>query len=142
MLIFFITDAEKGQWTLAPKPKEDMAPTAAEPEEREVIKLTENNHSVLYQKLAEHSAKWREIRTHLGFRPSELDKIQARPTLYANAPKSLFSAMLAEWLQWTSRDQRGSTTYATLEGLSNTLNKAGLSEAAELITAVILKPTA
>ena len=132
----FITDAEKAQWTLAPKPKKDdheQAETATEPEEREVIKLDENNHSVLYQKLVEHCAKWREIGTHLGFRPSELQEIQSRPALYATAPKSLLSAMIADWLQWAPGDQRGSTKCATLEGLSDALNKVGLSEDAQSI---------
>ena len=87
----------------------------------------------MYVKLTEHGAKWREIGTHLGFRPSELDEIQARPALYATAPKSWLGAMLAEWLQWTPGDQRGSTKCATLEGLSDALNKAGLSEAAQSI---------
>ena len=52
--------------------------------------------------MVEHSAKWREIGTHLaiGFRPSELEEIQARPALYTDAPKSLLNAMLADWLQW------------------------------------------
>ena len=49
--------------------------------------------------------------------------------------------MLAEWLQWTPEDQRGSTNYATLEGLRDALNKAGLLEAAHLITTEILKTT-
>ena len=86
-MLVFIIDAEKAHWMLAPKQKEDVAPTGVEPEEREVTKLSENNHSVLYQKLAEHSAKWREISTHLGFRPSELDEIQARPTSTLLHPK-------------------------------------------------------
>ena len=123
---------------LAPKPKEDdrEATPATEPEEREVTRLSENSHSVLYQKLVEHCAKWREIGTHLGFRPSELQEIQSRPALYATAPKSLLSAMLADWLQWAPGDQRGSTECATLEGLSDALDKAKLSEAARLITTV------
>jgi hypothetical protein len=131
--------------------KEDAAITAAaaaEPqaEEREPkpkpTKLSENNHSVLYAKLAKHSAEWREIGIHLGFCPSELNEIQARPPLYTTAPKSLLSAMIADWLQWAPGDQRGSTNYATLEGLRDAVNKAGLSEAAQSITTEILKPTA
>ena len=142
---FLITDAEKAQWMLAPKLKDDHeAAIATEPtaEGREVTNLYENNHSVLYQTLVEHCAKWREIGTYLGFRPSELEEIQARPALYTTAPKSLLSAMLAGWLQWVPGDQRGSTKCATLEGLSDALNKAGLSEAAQSITTVTLEPMA
>ncbi len=167
-VLIFITDAENAQWTLAPKqtedtvtceerepPKEDGATTAEEPQVKErqpkkedvataatdpqtkegEPKLSENDHSVLYGKLAEHSAEWREIGTHLGFRPSELNEIQARPLLLNNAPKSWLSAMLADWLQWAPGDQRD---YATLEALSDALNKVGLSKAAT----EILKPTA
>ena len=125
--------------------EEDAATTAAEPQveerEPESTKLSESNHSVLYEKLNEYSAEWREIGTYLGFRPRELNEIQARPPLYATAPKSVLNAMLADWLQWAPEDQRGSKSYATLEGLRDALNKAGLSEAAYSITTEILKPT-
>ena len=96
----------------------------------------------MYEKLTEYSAKWREIGTHLGLRPTELDKIHARPLLLSDAPNSWLNTMLAEWLQWAPGDRRGSTNCATLEGLRDALNKAELSEAAQSITAEILKPTA
>ncbi len=135
-------DAAVEDLEIEPK-KEDVVTAATDPQTKErEPKLSENNHSVLYGKLAEHSAEWREIGTHLGFRPSELNEIQARPPLYATAPKSLLSAMLADWLQWAPGDQRGSTNYVTLEGLRDAVNKAGLSDAARLITTEILKPTA
>ena len=135
--------------TTSAEREEDAATTAAEPqvEEREPkskptnLKLSENHYSILYDKLAEYSAEWREIGRYLGFRPSELNEIQAKPLLLNNAPKSWLGAMLADWLQWAPRDQRRSTNYATLEGLSDALNKAGLSEAAQSITTEILKPT-
>jgi hypothetical protein len=132
-----ITDTENDKGTLAPKDINIIIPATTVS-----TKLSENNHSVLYAKLTEHSAKWREIGIHLGFCPSELNEIQARPPLYATAPKSLLSAMIADWLQWAPGDQRGSTNYATLEGLRDAVNKAGLSEAAQSITTEILKPTA
>ena len=133
--------------TTSTEREEDVATIAAEPqvEEREPksnLKLSENHYSILYDKLTEYSAEWREIGTYLGFRPSELNEIQARPLLLNNAPKSWLGAMLTDWLQWTPEDRRGSTNYATLEGLRDALNKAGLSEAAQSITAEIFKPTA
>ena len=137
MRLFLITDTESNKGTLAPKETEDVL--AAVTEESE---LSGRNHSILYAKLAEHSNKWRDIGTYLGFRPTELDNIHARPLLLHNAPNSWLNAMLSEWLQWAPGDQRGSTNCATLEGLNDALNKAGLSEVAESITAVILKPTA
>ena len=78
-----------------------------------------------------HRAKWREIGSLLGFLPNELDNIQARPLLLSNAPNSWLDAMLAEWLQWAQEDSRGSTNFATLEGLREALYKAGLVEAAQ-----------
>ena len=50
-----------------------------------------------------------------------------------DAPNSWLNTMLAEWLQWSPGDGRGSTKCATLERLSDALNKAGLSEAAQSI---------
>ena len=138
-------EQEDAVTTSTEREQEDMAITAAEPqiEEREPkskpTKLLENNHSILYAKLCKYCAEWREIGTHLGFDPPELNEIQARPPLYATAPKSLLSAMLADWLQWAPGDQRGSTSYATLEGLRDALNKAGLSVASQSITTEILK---
>ena len=38
---------------------------------------------------------------------------------------SLFGAMLQDWLQWAPGDGRGSTCFATLEGLKEALNNAG-----------------
>ena len=95
----------------------------------------------MYAKLTEYSDKWREIGTYLGFRPTELDNIHARPFLMHTAPNSWFNTMLAEWLQWAPGDRRESINYATLEGLRDALNKAGLSEAAYWITTEILKTT-
>ena len=79
--------------------------------------LHQHNHSVLYKQLIKHSAKWREIGISLGFLPQELQEIQAIPLLLSDAPRSFLSAMLADWLQWAPRDDRGSTCFATLEGL-------------------------
>ena len=95
--------------------------------------LQDTDHSRLYEKLQEHSSKWKEIGTFLGFRPGELDNIEARPLLLSSAPKSWLSAMLAEWLQWAPGDARGSTDFATLNGLRQALDKAGLSATAQAL---------
>ena len=93
--------------------------------------LHDNDHPNLYEKLKEHSYKWKEIGTLLGFRPRELHNIEARPLLLSSAPKSWLSAMVAEWLQWAPGDARGSTDFATLNGLRHALDKAGLSATAQ-----------
>ena len=129
---FVVIDADNNKGTLAPIAQaEDMWPAAAE--ERTCTKLCEQNHTALYAKLTEYSARWREIGTHLGFYPSELANINSRPLLMPDAPNSWLNTVLSEWLQWSPGDQRGSTKCATLEGLSDALNKAGLLDAAQSI---------
>lgn len=92
--------------------------------------LNEENHSTLLKQLQKHSVNWREIGSYLGFRPSELDEIHARPLLFPTAPLSWLSAMLAQWLQWSPGDGRGSTKFALLEDLKAALCKVGLTETA------------
>ena len=136
---FTESDAEKDQWTLASTKQAEHAIPSAIEEVDNIIKLSEDNHSVLYEKLAEHSSKWWEVGVHLGFRPSELDDINSRPLLLSNAPKSWCSVMLAEWLQWAPGDKRKSSNFATLEGLKDALDKAGLSECSQSIMTLEFK---
>ena len=91
-------------------------------------RLSDKHHSTLYQTLSTFPTKWKEIGIYLGIKHSKLDEIQARPLLMHNAPKSWLNAMLAEWLQWAPGDKRGSSSFATLGGLMDALNKAGLGE--------------
>ena len=97
------------------------------------VPLHDMDHPSLYNKLQKHSSKWKEIGTLLGFCPGELDNIEARPLLLSSAPKSWLRAMLAEWLQWAPGDARGSTDFATLNGLKQALDKAGLSATAQAL---------
>ena len=80
---------------------------------------------MLFRQLKTHDTKWREIGLSLGFRPSELNGVQAKPSLMLEAPKSWLEAMLAQWLQWAPGDSRGSTSF-TLEALKHAVNQAGL----------------
>ena len=57
-----------------------------------------DHHRVLFKQLAKHSAEWRNIGRGLGFIPSDLDVIQAKPVLLDSAPSSWLEAMLAQWL--------------------------------------------
>ena len=95
------------------------------------VVFCEQDHKNLLEKLVKHSAKWREIGSYLGFLPSELDNIQARPLLLAAAPNSWLDSMLTEWLQWAPADSRESTSLATLENLGEALNKAGFHQTAQ-----------
>ena len=90
--------------------------------------LSSDDHKHLYSQLESHAAKWKEIGTYLGFSQFELDIIQNSPVHFMKAPKSWLSAMLKDWLQWKTGDQRGSPT---LENLKTAVDKVGLGRAAE-----------
>ena len=99
-------------------------------EDNESRKLTDKDLPYLLRQLKKHASKWREIGIHLEFLPGELDNIEARPSLSQGAPASWFGAMLQDWLQWAPGDGRGSTCFATLEGLKEALNNAGFGATA------------
>ena len=80
--------------------------------------------------LTKHAAQWREIGTGLKFTDYELDNIENMPRLHFNAPISMLREMISKWLQWAPRDNRGSTSFATLEALKDGLNIAGLAATA------------
>ena len=71
--------------------------------------------------LFKHAAIWRRIGESLGFKPEELDNIEAIPTLLCGAPTSYLSKMLALWFQWAPGDERGSSDFASLEALKYAL---------------------
>ena len=99
-------------------------------EEGQILKLTERDIPSLLCQLKKHASKWREIGIHMGYLPGELDNIEARPNLSQGAPVSWFTAMLESWLQWAPGDSRGSTSFATLEGLKDALSEAGFGASA------------
>ena len=86
--------------------------------------LTKTDLPRLLSKLCDYSSKWRDIGLHLGFRPGELDNIQAQPFLQFSAPQSWLGAMLTEWLQRAPDDTRGSSS---IESLTHALHKNGIS---------------
>ena len=88
------------------------------------------HYSILHKQLIKYSNKWTEIASHLGFRPSEIENIQAKPLLLTDAPASWFRTMLEQWLQWAPGDGRESNGFATLEDLKEALSQAGLGVAA------------
>ena len=90
------------------------------------IKLSERHQSFLSLELKTQSTEWKSIAIYLGFTGSELKIIEAKPLLLSGAPTSWLNEMLSEWLQCAPGDGRGSTKIATLEGLRDALDKAGL----------------
>ena len=114
-------------WGIGKKPQEHIASTTSE---EQCTTLTSQHHTILLEQLTEHSARWKSIGLQLGFRQSKLDTIEARPSLWVGAPNTMLSAVLTEWLQWAPGDGRGSTSFATIEGLKNALMKANLGATA------------
>ena len=96
--------------------------------QHESTRLTDLHMASLLHQLSVHALKWREIGTYLGFRPGELDNISGHSLLIS--PTDWLREMLSQWLQWATGDSRGSTSFATLEGLKTALNQAGLGVAA------------
>ena len=82
-------------------------------------------------KLSDASLKWRDIGASLGFRMSELDNIQAKPSMWFGAPNSYLNNMLTQWLRWAPGDMRGSTGFATREVLRYALRSTGFFELSE-----------
>ena len=80
-------------------------------------------------KLSDHASKWREIGSNLGFREGELDNIQSA-SQHQDAPKCYMRTMLSHWLQWAPRDNRRSSSFATLQALKDALSKSGLGATA------------
>lgn len=83
------------------------------------------------EKLMPYSYRWRRIGQSLGFTADELNNIEAKPNLFANAPSSYLSAMLSDWGQWVPEDSRGSADYATLESLRMAVDRAGVGRTAQ-----------
>ena len=80
-----------------------------------------DHHSILFNQLAKYSAEWRNIGRCLGFLPSHLDLIQAKPLLLNTAPSSWLEAVLAQWL---------CSGEGKLEILRAALREAGLGQTA------------
>ena len=80
-----------------------------------------DHHSILFNQLEKHSTEWRTIGRCLGFLPSKLKVIQAKPLLLDSAPSSWLEEILVQWL---------CSGTATLETLRNALYEAELGQTA------------
>ena len=94
-------------------------------------RCTQEHETIIYWHLNRFASKWREIGMGLQFKHCELNNIQSKPLLLSTAPASWLNEMLSMWLQWAPGDHRGSTNYATVEGLAIALERAGLAAAAD-----------
>ena len=94
-------------------------------------RLTESDILHLMEKLAPHAAKWSLLGMALGFTPSELKVMEAKPSLIYNAPTSYLAELLYEWVQWSPKTDHAK--YATLSDLRQALRRrlVGLGAVAE-----------
>jgi hypothetical protein len=112
-----------------PQPNQDpmplpqtLADQQMQPPEVQATSLNEaDHHAVLFNQLEKHSTKWRTIGRCLGFLPSSLDIIEAKPHFLVGAPSRWLEEILAQWL---------CSGTATLETLRNVLYDAGLGQTA------------
>ena len=103
-------------------------------------RLRDENHHVIYSKLADYADKWLYIGAELGFKHTELTIIQANPTLLLQSPpKSYLRQMLSQWLQWGPGDARGSPDFANSLMLHKALLKINLASVAYELDSVLAK---
>jgi hypothetical protein len=103
-------------------PPQTLADQQMQPQKVQATSLNEaDHHSVLFNQLEKHSTKWRTIGRCLGFLPSSLDIIEAKPHFLIGAPNRWLEEVLAQWL---------CSGTATLETLRNALHEAGFGQTA------------
>ena len=100
-------------------------------------RLKKEHLTQLYGQLSGHASKWKDIGTYLKFHNSELNTIEAKPSLYHEGTEGFLREMLSKWLEWAPGDQRGSEQYATLEALKIAVSSAGLGTSAADLTITV-----
>ena len=88
--------------------------------------------AMLLNQLKDRAWQWRDIGLNLGFRQGELNNIQAS-VQQQDVPVGCLRAMLTQWFQWAPRDNRGSSSFATLNALKTALKDCGLAATASNI---------
>ena len=96
-------------------------------------RLSSRNLPSLLHQLSEIVTRWRDIGSHLGFTEGELNTIQASPLLLSDGPRGWLREILSQWLEWGPGDGRGTTDFATLEGLKHALRQANLGAIAQYL---------
>ena len=105
-----------------------------QPSSCDTQQLKEIQHlAMLLNKLKDHAWQWRDIGSSLGFRQGELNNIQAS-IQQQDVPVGCLRAMLPQWLQWAPGDNRGSSSFATLNALKTALKDCGLAAIASNIS--------
>ena len=88
--------------------------------------------AMLLNQLKDRAWQWRDIGLNLGFRQGELNNIQAS-VQQQDVPVGYLRAMLTQWFQWAPGDNRGSSSFATLNALKTALKDCGLAATASNI---------
>ena len=89
--------------------------------------------AMLLNQLKDRAWQWRDIGSNLGFRQGELNNIQAS-VQQQDVPVGYLRAMLTQWFQWAPGDNRGSSSFATLNALNTALKDCGLAATASNIS--------
>ena len=106
-------------------------PAAGRMSESTSGRITVDQLRILYQQLYQYAYEWMGIGRNLGFKDGELKNIQDNVPLLTHSPGSYFREMLSKWQQFAPGDGRGSTNYATLEGLKYALKQTNLGVVAD-----------
>ena len=87
----------------------------------------------LLNQLKDHASNWKRIGTNLGFKQGELDNILANAP-WQDVSVSCLISILSQWFQWAPGDNRGSSSFATLNALKTALKDCGLATTASNIS--------
>ena len=96
--------------------------------------VDDHDYGFLHEQLQSCAAKWELIATGLRFKSSEIRSIKCDPLNITGGPIVCLGAVLAEWMQWSPGDARGSRDRATLEALKKAVSYAGYGVVAEELT--------
>ena len=99
--------------------------------------FSDSDHSIIYDKLELHAARWRDIGKEFHFLEEEMDNIQSNTLLLNTAPQSWLREMVTQWLQSAPGDARGSPMIATKEWLCYALLAVNLVKLAEEIQEIL-----
>ena len=105
-----------------------------QPNSCDIQRLEEIPHlAKLLNQLKDHASNWKRIGTNLGFKQGELNIILANAP-WQDVAVSCLTAMFSQWFQWAPGDNRGSSSFATLNALKTALKDCGLAATASNIS--------
>ena len=96
------------------------------------VLLNQRHLPTIYRQLkTKCSTKWKEIGTYLGFCEGELDIIVSKQLQNSEGIDGCLRIMLAEWMEWSPGDSRGSKQEPNLGALKCAICAAGCAKTAK-----------